>query len=134
LDRLLPAGYFATQEDPVCIPDYDEPEPDISIVRGRSRDYVTQPDASRVALVVEVSDATLAYDRGDKLFAYAVGGIPTYWIVNLFARQLEVYTEPSGPLDPIGYRRCQIFNPSDEVTLVIDGQNLGRIAVADLLP
>lgn len=66
LDRLMPSGYFVTWEDPVRIPDYDEPEPDISIVRGQSRDYSIQPDASRVALVVEVSDATLAYDRGEK--------------------------------------------------------------------
>jgi len=78
LDRLMPSGYFVTREDPVRIPDYDEPEPDISIVRGQSRDYSIQPDASRVALVVEVSDATLAYDRGENLLAYAVGGIPAY--------------------------------------------------------
>ena len=39
LDRLLPSGYFATREDPVRIPEYDEPEPDISIIRGQSRLY-----------------------------------------------------------------------------------------------
>jgi Uma2 family endonuclease len=102
LDCLLPSGYFATREDPVRIPDYDEPEPDISIVRGQSRDFAIQPDATHVALVVEVSDATLAYDRGEKLLAYATGGIPAYWILNLVAGQLEVYTEPSGALDPLG--------------------------------
>jgi Uma2 family endonuclease len=134
LDGLLPSGYFATREDPVRIPDYDEPEPDVSIIRGESRDYSIQPDASRVALVVEVSDATLAYDRGDKLLAYAIGGIPAYWIVNLVARQLEVYTEPSGALDPVGYRRCQVFGPTDQIELAVDGQVLGKIAVSDLLP
>jgi Uma2 family endonuclease len=134
LDRLLPSGYFATREDPVRIPEYDEPEPEVSIIRGQSRDYSIQPDASRVALVVEVSDATLAYDRGDKLLAYAAGGIPAYWIVNLIAGQLEVYTEPSGPLDPLGYRRCQVLGPSDHIELSIDGQILGRIAISNLLP
>ena len=134
LDRLMPSGYFVTREDPVRIPDYDEPEPDISIVRGQSRDYSIQPDASRVALVVEVSDATLAYDRGEKLLAYAVGKIPAYWIVNLIAGQLEIYTEPSGPVDPVGYRRCQVLKPTDDFDLDIDGQILGRIAVSALLP
>ncbi len=134
LDRLLPSGYFATREDPVRIPEYNEPEPDISIIRGQSRDYTIQPDATRVALVVEVSEATLAYDRGEKLLAYAIGGIPCYWIVNLVASQLEVYTEPSGALDPVGYRRCQVFNATEQIELVIDGQVLGRIAVADLFP
>ena len=140
LDRLMPSGYFVTREDPVRIPDYDEPEPDISIVRGQSRDYSIQPDASRVALVVKVSDATLAYDRGEKLLAYAVGGIPAYWIVNLAggtplgSGQLEVYTEPSGPVDPVGYRRCEVLKPTDQIELAIDGQILGRIAVSALLP
>ncbi len=140
LDGLMPSGYFVTREDPVRIPDFDEPEPDLSIVRGQSRDYSIQPDASRVALVVEVSDATLAFDRGEKLLAYAVGGIPAYWIINLSggtppgSGQLEAYTEPSGPVDPIGYRRCAVFKPADEIELNIDGQILGRIAISDLLP
>jgi Uma2 family endonuclease len=134
LDRLLPSGYFATREDPVRIPEYDEPEPDISILRGQSRDYSIQPDATHVALVVEVSDATLAYDRGEKLLAYATGSIPAYWIVNLIAGQLEVYTEPSGALDPVGYRRCQVLKRTEQIELAIDGQVLGRIAVSDLLP
>ena len=116
------------------IPEYDEPEPDISIIRGQSRDYAIQPDSTRVALVVEVSDATLAYDRGEKLLAYAIGEIPGYWIVNLLAGQLEVYTEPSGALDPVGYRRCQVLKPTEQLDLAIDGRILGRIAIADLLP
>jgi len=93
-----------------------------------------------VALVVEVSDATLAYDRGEKLLAYAVGGIPAYWIVNLAggtpleSGQLEVYTEPSGPVDPVGYRRCVVLKSTDQIELTIDGQILGRIAISALLP
>ena len=79
-------------------------------------------------------DATLAYDRGEKLLAYAIGEIPGYWIVNLLAGQLEVYTEPSGALDPVGYRRCQVLKPTEQLDLAIDGRILGRIAIADLLP
>jgi Uma2 family endonuclease len=137
LDRLVSgAEYFATREDPVRIPDYDEPEPDISIVRGKSRDYTTQPNASRVAMVVEVSDSTLAFDRGRKLLAYAYGGIPIYWIVNLVARQIEVHTEPSGPAGTIGYGRRQVFTAAAQhkVPVLIDGWIVGEVAVADLLP
>jgi Uma2 family endonuclease len=134
IDRVLTAGFFATREDPVRIPDHDEPEPDISVVRGQSRDYSTQPDASHVALVVEVSDATLAFDRGPKLLAYAFGAISVYWVLNLVAEQLEVYSDPSGPLDPVGYRRCQVLKPSDDVAVVIDGRELGRVRVSELLP
>ena len=51
--------------------------------------------------LVEVSDSTLSQDRGKKLSAYAKGGIPVYWIVNLVDRQVEVYSRP-------GKRRLQV--------------------------
>jgi hypothetical protein len=35
----LPAGWSARMEQPVRIPAYDEPEPDISIVRGANAHY-----------------------------------------------------------------------------------------------
>ena len=35
----LPAGWWIRKEDPVRIPEFDEPEPDISIVRGAYADY-----------------------------------------------------------------------------------------------
>ena len=107
LSRLVPSkAYFVTREDPVRIPGRcGMPEPDISVVRGRSRDYIEQPDAGDVPLIVEVSDKTLAFDRTDKLGSYAGGGIPVYWIVNLVDRQVEVYTGPG----PDGYSACDIF-------------------------
>ncbi len=49
------------------------------------------------ALVVEVADSTLAYDRSAKRRIYARAGVSTYWIVNLVDRQVEVHTGPSGP-------------------------------------
>ena len=58
------------------------------------------PDPADVALLVEVSDSTLALDRGKKLSAYAADGIPVYWIVNLVDRQVEVYSRPG----KAGYR------------------------------
>ncbi len=34
-------------------------------------------------MAIEVSDTTYRYDRTEKFHAYASGGIPVYWIVNL---------------------------------------------------
>ena len=69
LDRMVPAqAYFVTREDPVGVPGWESmPEPDISIVRGRSRDYTEQPRASDVPLIVEVAatKSRLAYDQGE---------------------------------------------------------------------
>ena len=34
IGRLLPGGWWIREEKPVRIPDFDEPEPDVSVVRG----------------------------------------------------------------------------------------------------
>jgi len=128
---LLPAGFFCRKEDPVRIPDFDEPEPDVAILRGSRQDYGGRiPEPTDVALLVEVSETTLARDRGPKLLNYAKAGIPVYWIVNLVDHQVEVYSSPS----PDGYQVHRDFQPGQDVPVVIDGVEVGRIAVADLLP
>ncbi len=90
--------------------------------------------AADVGLVIEVAESSLSDDRGEMLLIYARSGIPVYWIVNLRDRQLEVYTGPSGPSPPIGYRHCNVLYAGADVSVMIDGQEVGRIAVADLLP
>jgi len=132
LARIIPPeSYFVTREDPVRIPcRAGMPEPDVSVVRGRSRDYAEQPDGGDVALVVEVAENSLAFDRTEKLNTYAGGGIPVYWIVNLVDRQVEVYENPE--LD--GYRSRHVYTPGQDVPIVIDGATLGQVAVVELLP
>src|SRR4051812_16979016 len=34
LNRTLPGGWFIREEKPVRIPPFDEPEPDLSVIRG----------------------------------------------------------------------------------------------------
>jgi Uma2 family endonuclease len=131
LERLLSAGWTWRMEQPVRIPEYNEPEPDIAIVRGSDDDYKHRtPAPADVALLVEVSESTLDRDQGEKLFAYATGNIPVYWIVNLVDGQVEVYTGPG----PTGYQSRQDFTHGQTVPVVIDGREVGRIAVADILP
>jgi Uma2 family endonuclease len=132
LDRRLPAGWTWRQEQPVRIPDFDEPEPDVAIVRGSDADYRHRiPTADDVALLVEVSETTLSQDRGKKRTAYARAGIPVYWIVNLVDRQVEVYTRP---VKAGRYRSRKDYKPGQQVPVVIDGQQLPPIAVDDILP
>ena len=135
LEGRLPAGWTSRKEEPVRIPEYDEPEPDVAIVRGTDADYEDRiPTAADVALVVEVSDTTLAQDRGKKLSAYAKGRIPVYWIVDLKRRLVEVRSQPYGKGKLAGYARCEIYQEGDQVPVVLDGQEVGRVAVSDLLP
>lgn len=131
LETLLPHGWSWRKEDPVRIPDFDEPEPDVVIVRGTREDYRRRiPGPADVALLVEVAETSLERDRGKKLTAYAKGDIPLYWIVNLVDAQVEVYSSPG--LD--GYQSSQVFKAGQDVPVVIDGHEVGRIAVADILP
>ena len=63
---------------------------------------------------------------------YARAGIPVYWIINVVDRRLEVY-RADAPERSEGERR-QILGELDAAELVLDGQPVGRIAVAELLP
>jgi Uma2 family endonuclease len=129
---IIGESWHAAKEDPVRIPQRNgEPEPDLSIVRGAPEDYAQRmPEPMDVALVVEVSDSTLDFDREEKLPMYAAAGIPIYWIINLIERQVEVYSMPAAA----GYQDRQDFAIGQEVPVVIKNVEVGRIPVADLLP
>jgi Uma2 family endonuclease len=131
LEALLPAGWTWRSEQPVRIPDFDEPEPDVTIVRGTDDDYAHRiPGPGDVGLLIEVSLTSLDRDRHEKLPAYSRGRIPVYWIINLADRQIEVYTSPG----PASYASRVDFKPGQAVPVVIDGQEVGQIAVDAVLP
>jgi Uma2 family endonuclease len=134
LERILPAGWYAEAQEPITTPD-SEPEPDVAVIRGDTRDYLDRhPGPADLALVVEVADTTLERDRTTKKRLYARAGIAVYWILNLVDNQLEVYSDPSGPADEPDYARRQDYAPGDEVAFILDGVEAGRLRVEDLLP
>ena len=129
LDRVVPQGWYVREEKPVRIPEFDEPEPDLAVVRGDIGDYENHPPGpGDVGLLIEISDSTLPWDRGTKRLVYAQAGIPNYWIVNLVDRQIEVHSGPDG------YRDRRILASSETIPVIIDGQEIGRIAIALILP
>jgi Uma2 family endonuclease len=132
LECRLPAGWTSWKEEPVRIPACDEPEPDVAVVRSSDADYRHRlPTAAAVALLVEVSESTLRQDRGKKRTAYAEAGIAVYWIVNVVARQVEVYTRP---VNEGRYESRKDFKSGQQVPVVIAGQQLPPIAVDDIMP
>jgi Uma2 family endonuclease len=134
LGRLVPPGWFVNGQNPITT-DTSEPEPDVAVVRGDRRQYQDRhPSPQDLALVTEVADTSLQRDRGSKKRIYARAGVPVYWIVNLTENQVEVYTAPSGPAERPDYGQRHNYGPSDEVPVVIDGREVGRIPVHDLLP
>ncbi|MDR3635178.1 MAG: Uma2 family endonuclease [Isosphaeraceae bacterium] len=132
---LVPIGWHVEQDQPIALGDDTMPEPDLTIIRGTANDYSTAPPSARdIALVVEVSDSSLAEDLGDVLQIYAAEGIPIYWVVGLAARVILVHGDPTGPAERPGYRTCQEYREGEEIPVVIDGREVGRIAVSDILP
>jgi Uma2 family endonuclease len=134
LEGLVPAGWYVDSQEPVTTAE-SEPEPDVMIIRGANDDYADrQPGLGEIALVVEVAESSLRRDRGTKLRVYARAGIPVYWIANLPARCFEIYTAPTGPSKRPGYGQRQEYGPVEEIPVLLDGKEIGRLKVGDLLP
>jgi Uma2 family endonuclease len=134
LVATIPPGWFVAVEGPTDTVD-SEPEPDLMIVRGTRRDYREQaPGPTDVALVVEVAYSSLREDQSRKKRLYARSRFVMYWLINLIDHRIEVYTEPTGPTEEPDYLRRQDYGPSDVIPFVIEGQEVGRVAVRDLLP
>ena len=134
LGSVLPTGWFLREQKAVVLAD-SQPEPDVAIVRGNRRSYLTRhPEPADVGLIIEVADSSLLRDQRDKTRIYARAGIVCYWIVNLVDQRLEVYTKPSGPTAVPAYGAFQIYQPGDNVPLILDGNTVANIPVNDLLP
>ena len=78
----------------------DLPQPDFAVLRPRNDFYVGRhPEPADMLLLIELSDASIRYDRNVKRPLYARAGVPEYWIVDLKKRVVEAYRNPS----PNGY-------------------------------
>ena len=132
ISRMLPPQWHTRVQDAIQTDD-SQPEPDLAIVRGAIRDYAQHhPAPGDIALLIEVADSSLPRDRY-KCRIYGKAGVPIYWIINLDDRRIEIYTEPTGLDANPAYRQRSDYEANDEVPLVIDGCELARIQVSELL-
>jgi Uma2 family endonuclease len=135
LRRLIPADWLISEEKAIILGPHWRPEPDLAVIRGPNERYRAQdPQAGDIAMIVEVADSTYAKDRGVKWRRYAACGVAVYWIVNIPARIVEVYTDPAGRGRSASYRGARSYGPGDEIPVTIDGREVGRIAARDILP
>ncbi len=126
--KTLPEESFTIGvQDPITLVDDTEPEPDIFVAKGPLESYDHHPFPGDLLLVVEVSDSTLAHDRGPKRFTYAIAGIEEYWVINIYEKQVERFTNPLP--EKGNYERCEIFKMGDSFTSL----HLGDFSVQDLL-
>lgn len=95
INRQLPQTLLLSVQDPIQLPPYNEPQPDLAVLHARDDFYAAaHPMPEDVLLVVEVADTSITYDRNEKLPRYAQAGIPEVWIVDLNALVIEQYTRP----------------------------------------
>jgi Uma2 family endonuclease len=133
LRDLFDGGYFVSVQCPFDIGKATDPEPDIAVIAGQIRDYATR-GLTQAALIVEVSDATLDFDRRTKAPLYAGAGVADYWIINLNAAQIEVHRQPLPP-DQIfgtGYTDVKTYRKGQSIELL--AKPGVQVLVDDLLP
>jgi len=123
--KLLPPGFVVRPERPLTLGD-SEPEPDLSVVKGRPHDWV-RAHPTTAALVIEVAVTSVEIDEG-KGAIYAEAAIPEYWIVQPEERRVIVCREPT----PEGYRYKATLNETD----TLRGASLPgvEIAISALFP
>jgi Uma2 family endonuclease len=129
LIRVLGSSFLVRSQLPIVLDDWSEPEPDIAVCQPDPGVYMrAHPTPGQILLVVEVAASSLAYDRGQKAAAYAPSAIPTYWVVNLAQRHVQVLSEPDQAAGR--YTGSEIRTEGDNLSL----PGGATVAVAEVLP
>ncbi len=134
LRPILPRGWLIRVQAAITTAD-SVPEPDLAVVRGPIDRYDERhPNIDDLAMLAEIANWSVDWDRTKKLVVYALAKVPIYWIVNTKNRQIEVFTNPTGPVAKPRYRHRVIYRHGDMVPVVIAGKHVGSVLVADLIP
>lgn len=134
IQGLLSPAWTDRQEKPIALGRFWRPEPDLVVARGPRETYrLRLPHGDDVGMIIEVADASYDVDRGPKWRRYAAARIPAYGILNIPARRFELYGDPVGRGRSAAYREATIYDENAEIPIVLDGRELGRIAVKDVL-
>ena len=135
LREILRQKWVVSEEKSVETGKGWRPEPDLTVARGPSSLYrFHDPLAADLSLIIEVSESSYGSDRRTKWHGYAAAGIPVYWIVNLAKRVVEVYSSPSGRGKTAKYRESATFGPGELVPIMIEGREVGKVAVDAFMP
>lgn len=93
--QVLHGQAILSIQNPVRFDDYNEPQPDLALLRPRDDFYTrSHPQACDVLLIIEVAETSLAYDLKIKLPRYAQHGIPEVWVLDLNGHCRHVFSRP----------------------------------------
>jgi Uma2 family endonuclease len=124
IKQAFGSGWSTRGQLPLVLAQWTDPHPDVAVVPGDPRDYVSHPTTA--SLVVEISDTTFDFDTDEKRLLYAAAGIPEYWVVDVNGRRLLVYRNPVNG----DYPAPQVLVQTDVVTPLAASTT---VRVADLL-
>ncbi|SRR6266545_175136 len=100
-------------QNPVHVGEYDEPQPDVALLKPRADDYGTaKATPTDVLLLVEVADRTLRTDLGRKARIYASANVAEYWVVDLNNSTVYVHRTPSAG----GYSSRRVLTGDDRIS------------------
>lgn len=138
LGRFPDSDWMINTDTPINLMENYRPQPDISVIRGPRSNYRVRkhrPRPENIALLAEVSDIAHLADGGELLRGYARVGIPQYWIVNIRARRIEVYTDPDSEGQSYRVGRDYGLDATVPLTLTVEGVvfPFEPIAVRDVL-
>jgi Uma2 family endonuclease len=106
--------WWTQVQSPVEAHPRSEPEPDLLVAAH-------QPPPGQhlrtALLVVEVAVTSHWLDRSRKATLYAAADIPSYWLVDVPGRAVEVRTQPG----PHGYEQCRTYREGSLVPSPLDG-------------
>jgi Uma2 family endonuclease len=112
--HLAAARAWLGVQGPLEIRPHSEPEPDLALIEGEP----SSNQLPRAALLaVEVAVTSHRKDRETKGDMYARAAVPTYWLVDVPARAVEVRSEPGAK----GYGRCDTYRVGDRVPSPAEG-------------
>lgn len=120
------AALEVMSESPVVVPGrLSAPEPDVAVVEPG--EYLNEfPTAA--FLVIEVAITSLKMDTEVKPALYAAMEVPDYWVVDVAARRVRVYRDPT----PDGYETITTHGPTGTLQpLAVDVEPLELAVLFD---
>ncbi len=111
-ERKIGDVSLVSTQNPIHIDDYNEPEPDIVLLKPREDFYTKSlPAPEEVLLLIEASDSTVEDDREIKKTLYARAEVAEFWLVNLKENTVERYSSPKNG----NYRLAEILEAGETI-------------------
>lgn len=114
-NRAVGDAAIVRVQNPIVVNDYNEPQPDLTLLRPRTDFYAAgHPTPEAILLAIEVADTTVAFDRRVKAPLYARNGMPELWLIDLKRGHVVAFRDPT----ETGYATTQVFRRGEAISPV----------------